>query len=207
MRRNTNSAVSLASLRHLLAFTQRFFPPPSTPRQRAIHSRLCAAQGPRQYQEKGLKFHLLHLLELLTQCSGACKNIMFKHIIHWTKIMAIKLHFKMENFLDYKDAPHHQLTFIIAELWTTQERIFQYHKYFEDFRISFCSPLGLTWYLLQFFKRKSQQDNSKNMSTLTTSHSGAQAARLCNRNSWIQSLTSHWSAQAKSRFSPDPLNN
>lgn len=84
LRGGTRIVVSLASLRHLLAFTH-FFPPPSTPRQRAIPSKLCAAQGPRQYQEEGLMFHLLYLLELLTQCSGARKNIVFKHRIHKQK--------------------------------------------------------------------------------------------------------------------------
>lgn len=43
-------------------------------------------------------FHPLHLLELLTQYSGACENIVFKYIIHQTKIMATKLHFEMEIF-------------------------------------------------------------------------------------------------------------
>lgn len=81
------------------------FPPPSTPRQRAIHSKLCAAQGPRQYQEKGLRFHPLHLLELLTKYSGARKNIMFKHVIHWTKTMATKLHSEMKILELYRCIP------------------------------------------------------------------------------------------------------
>lgn len=92
--REGTSAVSLASLRHLLAFAQHFFPPPSTPREPSTASSVLhkskAVPGERVNVSPSL------LLELLSQCSGACKNIEFKHTIHPTKIMATEPHFEMK---------------------------------------------------------------------------------------------------------------